>query len=269
MTTIFLSSTTEDQACAEEIRKGLEASGYTVWRESDFPTPREQSYPYVIENAILGSAAVIVLWSHQAASSAWTKRHILIAQRFFKPLIPVQLDETPLPSTLLVESLVGSEPCSEIVARLLPHLPAPDSSDPLLALGEQASHQYIRVRKEAIDHAAAMLQRDEHREAALAILEYLARSDLMNGVREKAQDVLAVATKQAPSVPASTRSHDLRHRFAVRCKNGHITTFDRRDVCAAKSKIATRAVMRGLDELILKCPTCGVEMAVDVDCEGY
>jgi len=29
--------------------------------------------------------------------------------------------------------------------------------------------------------------------------------------------------------------------------------------------------MRGLDELIITCPvpSCGVEMAVDVDCEGY
>ncbi len=267
MTTIFLSYANEDSACASEIRQGLEQSSYSLWREPDFPTPSEQSYPYVVENGILGSAAVIVLWSHKAASFPWTKRHILIAQQFFKPLIPVRLDETSLPSTLLVESLSGEGPCSGIVAYLLPRLPAPGTTDPLLALGEQAADQLIRVRKEAIDQAEAMLQRGEHREEVLAILEYLARNDLMSGVREKAQNVLATATQQQTvSPPASARPQDARHLFAVRCKNGHITTFDKRKVCAER-----REIMRGLDELIITCPvpSCGVEMAVDVDCEGY
>jgi hypothetical protein len=64
--------------------------------------------------------------------------------------------------------------------------------------------------------------------------------------------------------PAPVRPQDARHLFGVRCKNGHITTFDRRKVCSQRTEI-----MRGLDELILNCATCGVEMAVDVDCEGY
>lgn len=238
MTTIFLSCANEDRICADQMRQGLEAAGYSIWREPDFPTLREQSYPYVVENGILGSAAVVVLWSHSAASFSWTKRHILIAQRFFKPLIPVRLDETSLPSTLLVESLSGEEPCSEIVARLLPRLPTPGNVDPLLMLGEQASHQYLRVRKEAIDRAEAMLQRGEHREEVLAVLEYLARNDLMSGVREKAQSALAIATQQqTASPPASARPQDARHLFAVRCKNGHIKTFDKRKVCAERREI--------------------------------
>jgi len=267
MTTIFLSSAKEDTACADQMRQGLAAAGYTIWREPDFPTPNEQSYPYVVENAILSSAAVVVLWSHSAASFAWVKRHILIAQRFFKPLVPVQLDETSLPSMLLVEGLSGVEPCNDVVAYLLPRLPAPTTTDPLLALGEQAVHQLIRVRKEAIDQAAVMLQRGEHREEVLAILEYLANNDVMTGVREKAQAVLAATTQQQTvSPPAPSHPQDVRHLFAVRCKNGHITTFDKRKVCAER-----REIMRGLDELILTCPAtgCGVEMAVDVDCEGY
>lgn len=35
-----------------------------------------------------------------------------------------------------------------------------------------------------------MLARNEHREEILALLEYLARHDLMTGVREKAQEAL-------------------------------------------------------------------------------
>lgn len=265
MTTIFLSYASNDHACADEIRQGLDQAGYIVWHEPDYPTPRDTSYPYVIENAIIGSAAVVVLWSQTTASFVWVKRHILIAQRFFKLLVPVRLDETSLPSTLLVESLSSQTSCSEVVTHLLPLLPAPGSTDPLLILGEQATHQYIRVRREAIDQAEEMLQRDEHREEVLAILEYLARNDLMTGVREKAQEVLAAATQQKPaSLLASTRPQDARHLFSVRCKNGHITTFDRHEVCSQRTEI-----MRGLDEVILTCETCGVEMAADIDCEGY
>jgi hypothetical protein len=265
MTTIFLSHANEDQACANKIRQGLETAAYTVWHEPDYPTPRDASYPYVIENGILGSAAVVVLWSRSAASFAWVKRHILIAQRFFKPLVTVRLDETGLPSTLLMESLSGQEPCSDVVAQILPHLSAPESADPLLTLGEQAAHTYIHMRRAAIDHGAAMLQRGEHREEVLAVLEYLARNDLMSGIREQAQGIVATARQQnMASLPPPARSQNARHLFDVRCQNGHITTFDRRQVCAQRNEI-----MRGLDELILTCPACHIEMAVDVDCEGY
>jgi len=269
MTRIFLSYTDEDRACADQIRQSLAAAGYTVWREPDYPTPRDVSYPYLIENAILGSAAVVVLWSHSAASFAWTKRHILIAQRFFKPLVPITLDETALPSTLLVESLSGEQPCSEVISHLLPRLPAPNSADPYLALCEQAAHQYIRLRKEAIDQAAEMLQHSEHREEVLAILEHLARNDLMNGVRERALAVLdADARRDSASRAAPARSQDSRHRFGARCKNGHISYFDKREVCAAKRPLV-RGEKAAPEELLLHCATCGVAMAVDVDCEGY
>ena len=269
MTTIFLSSAKEDIACAGEVRQGLEAAGYTVWREPDYPTSRDASYPYLIENAILGSAAVVVLWSQSAASFAWTKRHILIAQRFFKPLVPVTLDETALPSTLLVESLAGEQPCREVASAFLPRLPAPGSAAPLLTLCEQAAHQYIRVRKEAIDQAAAMLQRGEHHEEVLAVLEYLAHNDLMNGVREQAQGVLdAEARRGSISSRASVRSQDSRHRFGARCQNGHVSYFDKREVCAAKRPLV-RGEKAAPEELLLHCSTCGVVMAVDVDCEGY
>ncbi len=263
MIRIFLSYDQADQACATQMREGVEAAGYTVWREPDYPTPRDASYPYMIESGILGSGAVVVLWSQSAADSVWVKRHLLIAQRFFKPLVVVRLDETSLPTTLLAESLFGGESCSQLIAQLLPHLPAPDKADALLTLGELAASSTIRARKDAIDHAASMLQRGEQREAVLTILEYLERNDLMYGVREKAREVLAAATPQQPVSPQA-QLQDARHLFGVRCKNGHLTTFDRRKVCSERKEI-----MRGLDELLLTCGTCGVEMAVDVDCEGY
>src|SRR5207244_4481679 len=107
------------------------------------------------------------------------------------------------------------------------------------------------------------------REAVLAILEYLASNDLMMGVRDKAQEVLdADARKAAPPAP----SNQSRHIFGVRCRNGHITYFDKRRVCPAHSKLVRRirkSAGAELDELDLTCGTCGEIMTVPVDCEGY
>lgn len=83
-------------------------------------------------------------------------------------------------------------------------------------------------------------------------------------MREKAQQVLAATPQKPAPSPASSPQQDARHCFAVRCQKGHITTFDRREVCSQRTEI-----MRGLDELVLTCATCGIQMVVEVDCEGY
>jgi len=126
-----------------------------------------------------------------------------------------------------------------VVSRLLQRLPASSVNDPLLALGKQASHQSIRVRKKAIDQAAALLQRGEQREEVLAILEHLARNDLMNGVREQAQ----ASSMPTRGEAAPVRSQDSRHRFGARCQNGHISYFDKREVCAAKRPLELSAIV--------------------------
>lgn len=291
MVTIFISHAPEDAECAGTIRQGLEEQGYGVWHAPDYPTPTDASYAYVVENGIMGSAAVLLVWSAAAARFEWGRRHLAFAQRLGKPLVPVvlvALDETPLPGTLLVEPLMMKRgACGEVVAQVLPRLPAPESADPFLKMCELAAHEYIRHRKEAIDLAAGFVQRGEHGAEALAILDYLAHNDLMNGVREKAQAVLdaqpgaAHASASIPGTsaptPTSRRSpgaeaNEKRHKFRARCMNGHISTFDKADACSQRSKVA-REMPRGfrvvLDELVLKCPVCQVEMAVDIDCEGY
>jgi TIR domain len=288
MITIFLSHAPEDAVCAGEMRQGLEGKGYGVWRAPDYPTPADVSYPYVVEQGIMGSAAMLLLWSGSAARFDWTRRHLAFAQRLNKPIVPVLLDETGLPGTLLVHAIVAARgACGAAVAEVLPRLPAPESTGALLSMGELAAHEYIRKRKEAIELAAEMVQHGEHRAEALAMLEYLAHNDLVNGVREKAQAVLdaqrEAADRTAPAAPAApaptpiqapARSPDdeKRHQFRVRCKNGHISTFDKRVACAQRTKVA-REIPRGmrvtLDELVLPCHVCQVEMAVDIDCEGY
>ena len=237
MAQIFVSHTPQNAASTEQIRQGLEAGGYQTWREPAALSIKSILYPRTIEQVILSSAAVVLVWSGSASQSAWVERHLLFAQQVQKLILPVLLDETDLPNTLVVVSPVrGHAPCVDVVAQLLPRLSPSASEDPLLKLEEQAAHQYIRQRKAAIDAAAGMLQRGEQREAVLALLEYLARNDLMDGVREKAREALAPYTKQ----PAASPAANYRHTFGVRCKNGHVTYFDRRDVCSAHTTVSAR-----------------------------
>ncbi len=270
MTTIFVSHTKEDADCAEHIRQGLEANGYTPWREPTPLTMESILYPRTIENVILGSAAIVLVWSGSAAQSEWLERHILFAQQLKKTIVPVVTDGTGLPSTLIVSMIITSQaPCADAIGQLLPHLPPPANTDPLIILSEKAAHEFIRIRKEAIDQAAEMLKQGDHREAVLAILEYLAHNDLMMGVREKAQEVLDADAKKG-TTPAF-RPEDSRHIIGVRCKNGHITYFDKRRICSDEATVV-RSVQRAgleLDERDLTCGECGVAVKVHVDCRGY
>ena len=65
---------------------------------------------------------------------------------------------------------------------------------------------------------------------------------------------------------------EAQHIFGVRCKKGHISYFDKRRVCSA-SKDTVREIEKSadaeLDELHLKCETCGVEVVAHEDCRGY
>ncbi len=271
MTQIFISHTKEDAVCAESIRQELEAKGYSVWREPNSLSMESILYPRTIENVILGSAAVFLVWSSRVAQSEWVERHTLFAQRLKKMILPVVIDGTDLPNTLVSVSPITSQAsCTDVVAQLPPDFPQPGSAEPLIKLSEQAAHEFIRIRKEAIDQAAEMLQRGEHREEVLAILEYLAYNDLMMGVREKAQEVLDADKKRG--IAPVFRPDESRHIFGVRCKNGHVTYFDKRRVCGAYKEFPREITQRAgleLDELHLKCEQCGLEVVSRVDCRGY
>lgn len=180
------------------------------------------------------------------------------------------IDGTDLPPTLIVDAIITSQvPCTDVAQKLPPDFPQQDSTDPLIKLFEQAAREFIRERKAAIDQAAEMLQQGEHREAMLAILEYLAQDDLMMGVREKAQEVLdADAKKVTPQPPPG----QARHIFGVRCINGHISYFDKRLVCSAYKEVPREIRQSAgieLDELHLRCDQCGVEVVAREDCRGY
>lgn len=274
MTQIFVSHASVDAECAEEVRKGLEAKGYSVWREPTSLSLESILYPRTIENDILCSAAMILVWSSSAPQSEWVKRHILFAQRLKKLIVPVLRDGTDLLPTLIVNTIIpASVSCADVVQHLPADFPAPANTDSLIMLSEQAADERILVRKDAIDHAAEMLKQNDHREEVLAILEYLAHNDLMMGVREKAQDVLDADAKRSTPPPPLLLPDDSRHMIGVRCKQcGYVSYYDRRRICSKQSEFKrtpARLAGKELDKMDLPCKKCGHIIPTDVDCEGY
>jgi hypothetical protein len=268
MTTIFVLHTQEDTACAETIRQDLEEEDYTSFHTQSFLDAS------AIKNAILGSAAVVLVWSSSAAQSKQVKQEVRLAQQLKKLIVPVILDTTVLPQTMVgVSSIVSQVSCKDAVVQLLPQLPLPQSTDSLIMLYELAAHEHIPKRRAAIERAAEMLQRDEQCEAVLAVLDYLAHHEPTMLLREKAQEVLA--TPQGQTSPASLlQPSDVRHFFSAKCKNGHENVFDKRKICKTGERVLVRdsesSGDKELDELTgYTCKQCGIDMTLYVDCEGY
>ena len=267
MTIIFVVHTREDAECAETIRQDLEEEGYTSFHTQSFPDDS------VEKNAILSSAAVVLLWSGSAAQSKQVKQEVRLAQQLKKLIVPVILDTTVLPQTMVeVSSIVSQASCIDAVVQLLPQLRLLQSTDSLIMLYELAAHEHIHKRRAAIERAAEMLQRDEEREAVLAVLDYLAHHEPTTLLREKAQEVLA--TPQGQTSPASLlQPSDVRHFFSAKCnKCGHLNVFDKRRVCPADGDVKRHSFRRGeieLDEIFLRCEKCDAGLIVEVDCKSY
>src|SRR6478735_4161211 len=71
MSHVFISYARSDEDLAREIADGLREAGYEVWRDDELPAHR--AYAEVIEERIKGAAAVVVLWSAEAAKSQWVR----------------------------------------------------------------------------------------------------------------------------------------------------------------------------------------------------
>lgn len=206
MTNLFLLHATEDAVCAETLCVRLTAQGYRIWREPHSLQVSDIIYPHATENAILGSAVVLLLLSTYAAYSIEIARHLSFAMDLKKTIVPIILDKIDLPAMLQnFTPLVVESPCSDVVAQLMQQslLPPPDSTDPLIKLAELAASDLLTKRKAAVQQASTMLQRNHQRAAVVAILAYLAQDDPMIGVREPAQEVLNADARRQQALQTS------------------------------------------------------------------
>jgi len=96
MTDVFVSYAHSDGAIAERVADVLRGDGFRVWRDDELPAHR--AYVDVIQERLNSAAAVIVLWSAEAARSQWVRAEADTA-RMSGRLVQAVLDGTlpPLP----------------------------------------------------------------------------------------------------------------------------------------------------------------------------
>jgi adenylate cyclase len=68
---VFISYARSTSRQAEQVADALRALGYRVWRDDELPAHRP--YGEVIEERLGAAAAVVVIWSAQAARSQWVR----------------------------------------------------------------------------------------------------------------------------------------------------------------------------------------------------
>ena len=96
MSHIFISYARSDETLASLVADRLRDAGHEVWRDDELPA--HMPYAEVIEERIKGAAAVVVLWSAEAAKSHWVRAEADSA-RASVTLIQATLDGTlpPMP----------------------------------------------------------------------------------------------------------------------------------------------------------------------------
>ena len=68
---VFVSYARADEGIAARVADALRGDGFTVWRDDELPAHR--AYADVIEERLKSAAAVVVLWSAEAARSQWVR----------------------------------------------------------------------------------------------------------------------------------------------------------------------------------------------------
>ena len=94
MTDVFIGYARDDYSVAQNIARALEAQGLSVWWDRDIAPGR--SWDEVIEDALRGSAAILILWSKVGVKSHWLRAEAQFAVDDEK-YVPLTVDGTPLP----------------------------------------------------------------------------------------------------------------------------------------------------------------------------
>ncbi|MEX2272851.1 MAG: toll/interleukin-1 receptor domain-containing protein [Vicinamibacterales bacterium] len=106
MADIFISYARGDRSHVERLAAHLERLGWTVWWDRLIHAGR--NYDDEIQREIDSARAVIVLWSVHSVSSRWVRTEATEGLRR-EILVPVQLDESPVPLAFrMVHSVVAT-----------------------------------------------------------------------------------------------------------------------------------------------------------------
>ena len=123
---IFLSHSSTDKSVAEELRRQLQRRGHHAQfldTDREAGIPAGATWQKVILNRLGAASALVVLWSRNADRSKWVFAEVAIAQVLEKHVvIPVRLDDTPLPDVLSSLQALNVDPTTPDFSRLINEL---------------------------------------------------------------------------------------------------------------------------------------------------
>ncbi|HKY07630.1 MAG TPA: TIR domain-containing protein, partial [Candidatus Binatia bacterium] len=95
MTDIFISYASEDRARAAQVAALLEAEGWDVWWDRRIPAGR--TWRSVLEEAVEGARAMVVLWSEHSVKSQWVAEEAEEGRRLGRVLVPAMIHRVEPP----------------------------------------------------------------------------------------------------------------------------------------------------------------------------
>lgn len=116
MSHIFISYSRKDKDCAYKIQRQLEAQGYKIWIDKN-DIPAGAPFPMEILKGIREASVIMIMWSTHAAQSHFVGKEIeeALTQKMINStvVIPVWLDDEPLPEGLQALNAVSVQACDD------------------------------------------------------------------------------------------------------------------------------------------------------------
>ncbi len=142
-------------------------------------------------------------------------------------------------------------------------------SNILATLARELTHEYTRVRRSAVERAEEMLKLGQYPYQVIVLLQNVTFNDANQSVRDKAQEVL---DRYKDVYPKDQKPEHGPPTFEIHCTLGHVSTFDKHDICSNLGRYWRRSVLRDgqpYQEIVLTCKTCGEHIVINIDCKGF
>lgn len=105
---IFLSYSHRDNLVASQIKLALGAAGYQV-QGDESEIKGGQEWASVIEESIKKADLIVSIISHSANESSWVRRELVYADNLQKPIVPIKVDDSPIPLMIIDRQYISAE----------------------------------------------------------------------------------------------------------------------------------------------------------------